>query len=382
MQILYIVKEGKVAKDNHEVPDTLNKGPLNQVPWSGFAGLVFALSAIIIVLLVFQKLPLDREGGLNVLLYTAPIAAFLTGTFFWWLLITRTKRITIQKGIWVGMLIGLLSHLFAWYFALLVFYVLTVRNVIGTQIHSLQQYLFIGMINSLTSIFIVGWITVPGGGLIGGIMAYLQGKKWTTEVSKGISRTRKRVLFILIIAIVLFLTTCIHSDGPYRGKVVELETGKPIEGAVIAADWLITIFAHIEILCDLRETVTDKNGEFELPRGWCINHPLAKMDKPYVVVFKPGFLGFPPLGANQEERRYYMPTWGNERYFEDRKSNNVIKLGRPKTIQEKQFTLQNAEWPFTHKEALAKLPTLLKLTNEENKNLGFNIRGSRKGGAK
>lgn len=163
-------------------------------------------------------------------------------------------------------------------------------------------------------------------------------------------------------------------DGPYKGKVIELETKKPIEGAVIAATWLITTWVHTEKFCDAKETISDKNGEFELPKGWCISHPFAKIDKPWVVVFKPGYLGYPPLGYNEEERISYMPKWGNPRLFENKNQYNIIELGRSKTLAEKKLTLNDAEMPFMHAEALHKLPNLLRLTDEESMNLGLGER--------
>lgn len=119
-------------------------------------------------------------------------------------------------------------------------------------------------------------------------------------------RNKKRLVRgFLILLMIFILNACAHWDGPYRGKIVELETGKPIEGAVVAADWVIEPFVHTERICDAKETITNENGEFELPKGWCWSHPFASLGKPNVVVFKPGYLGYPPLGYNQEQRKSY-----------------------------------------------------------------------------
>jgi len=164
-------------------------------------------------------------------------------------------------------------------------------------------------------------------------------------------------------------TACAHSDGPYRGKVVELETGKPIEGAVVAARWTIEPFVHTERICDAKETLTDKNGEFELPKGSCTSHPFAEMYKPSVVIFKPGYLGYLPLGSSPEEKRAHMPSFTGQE-FQDEKQYYVIKLGRPKTREERDLTHSHAG-SLLHDETYEKLPILLKLVNEENKNLGL-----------
>ena len=180
-------------------------------------------------------------------------------------------------------------------------------------------------------------------------------------------------VIILAFLVLSTSTACAHSDGPYRGKVVELETGKPIEGAVVAAEWTIEPFVHTERICDAKETLTDKNGEFELPKGSCTSHPLAQMYGPYVVIFKPGYLGYPPIGTNEEERKSYMPDWGNPHLFEDKRQYNLVKLGKPKTRRERELTLTGAEF-ILDDEVLKKLPTLIKLTNEESKSLGFGER--------
>ncbi len=182
---------------------------------------------------------------------------------------------------------------------------------------------------------------------------------------------KKKIWFAVGLALtVLFVISCIHSDGPYKGKVIELETGKPIEGAVIAAEWSIESVPHAQRVCDAEETVTDKNGEFILPKGSCVSHPLAKIFGPHVIVFNPGYLGYPPLGDTEEQRKIYMPRWGNPRLFEEKKQYNIIELGRPKTREERELTLDNAGYPI-HNEVVNKLPHLIDFINQERKNLGF-----------
>lgn len=183
-------------------------------------------------------------------------------------------------------------------------------------------------------------------------------------------KNKQRLTFnFLFFFLLLVLSACVHTDGLYRGKVVELESGKPIEGAVVAARWTIEPFVHTERICDAKETITDKNGEFELPKGSCISHPFAEIYKPSVVIFKPGYLGYPPLGSSPEKKRAQMPGFtGHE--FQDEKQYYVIKLGRPKTRDEREFTLSHAE-SLLLDETYDKLPILLKLVNEENKNIGL-----------
>jgi hypothetical protein len=177
------------------------------------------------------------------------------------------------------------------------------------------------------------------------------------------------LLFLILIIASNILGCLPHYDGPYKGKVVDANAGEPIEGAVVAAHWVIEPFVHSERTCDAKETITDKNGEFELPEGRCTSHPFAELYKPYVVVFKPGYLGYPPLGATQEGKKAKMPDFtGLE--FKDEKQYYIIKLGRPKTRQEREFTQSHAQSPLID-ETISKLPILIRLVNEERNNLGL-----------
>jgi hypothetical protein len=186
--------------------------------------------------------------------------------------------------------------------------------------------------------------------------------------------SKMRILFLTITVFSLIVTNAFsfdflyHSDGPYRGKVVDLETGEPIEGAVVAAVWTLT-----HRFCDAKETVTDKNGEFILPKGWCFSFwPFTEIDYPEVVVFKPGYLGYEPLGSTFEEKKARMPGFtGHE--FQNKKEYNIIRLGRPKTRMERELTQSHAQI-FTD-ECYDKLPILLKMINEERRNLGLDETG-------
>lgn len=181
--------------------------------------------------------------------------------------------------------------------------------------------------------------------------------------------------FCLVIIILLTATSVFsadflyHSDGPYKGKVIDLETGQPIEGAVVAGVWVLEF--NFTPFCDAKETVTDKNGEFILPKASCFSlWPLARMNNLDIIVFKPSYLAYPPLGATYEERRAQMPGFiGDE--FQDKKRYNIIKLGKPRTLEERELTYDHTSGLFVIDEAFKKLPILLRLTNGERKDLGL-----------
>ena len=115
---------------------------------------------------------------------------------------------------------------------------------------------------------------------------------------------RRFIWLAILIICVFFVSGCggIFFPLPYRslasfeGKVIDADTKKPIEGAVVLGVYYFTAYtiagsnSYVE---DGQETVTDENGEFKLPRTrrWFVLHrgyPEGKL-----VIFKPGYGVFP-----------------------------------------------------------------------------------------
>ena len=193
-----------------------------------------------------------------------------------------------------------------------------------------------------------------------------------------LSKKRSKMkIFFLAVSVFLFVASTnafsadflYHSDGPYKGKVIDLETGEPIEGAVVGGVWVLEF--NFTPFCDAKETVTDKNGEFILPKASCFTlWPLAEMTQLDIIVFKPGFLAYPPLGATFEERKARMPgLTGHE--FQNKNEYNIIRLGRSKTRKDRELTWSDVGSPSIFDECFKKLPILFKLVNEEGRSLGF-----------
>jgi len=105
----------------------------------------------------------------------------------------------------------------------------------------------------------------------------------------------KKVFSVVILNILMVLATftCaygIRYDGPYSGRVIDADTGAPVEGVVVLGVWnteQITPGGAVHNFHDARETVTDKNGEFEIPgMGLKILGNVTPMD---VLIFKAGY---------------------------------------------------------------------------------------------
>ena len=120
--------------------------------------------------------------------------------------------------------------------------------------------------------------------------------------------------------IVSFLTILLFSlagicNAEITGTVVDAETGKPIEGAVVLVEWTITKgmpgMSHTESY-KIIEGLTDKTGEIKILE---IHNPLT--NQPYITIYKKGYVTW-----NSE---YIFPNYKKRTDFQ-RKEINVFKL--------------------------------------------------------
>lgn len=179
-------------------------------------------------------------------------------------------------------------------------------------------------------------------------------------------------LVIVLIVLMLPLSGCAFMGGPWKGKVLDVETKEPLEGAVVLIFWerqFLTPAGRNAYFYDAREAVTDKNGEFELSSYFSINLvPLISyIDDPVFVVYKPGYgslnriaLGDYLTGA--ETKAQDMKLSG--KMF--RLAPGVIELPRLKTIEERRSI---SAAPVGHEKDWEKQKLLIKAIREEWGNL-------------
>ena len=102
--------------------------------------------------------------------------------------------------------------------------------------------------------------------------------------------------------------------GDYRGKVVDAETDKPVEGAVVLVEWVAVKgmpgMTHSESV-KVIETVTDKKGNFIIAG--------ASDDTPHVTVYKKGYVAW--------NSKYIFPDYKKRTDFKW-KSGHVYRLKR------------------------------------------------------
>ncbi len=132
------------------------------------------------------------------------------------------------------------------------------------------------------------------------------------------------LLAIATLAVVLFLVVgfLLPFDGapagqwgPFRGQVVDDQTGKPIPGAIFVAIWIRMIPApgHAgEVFNDARVAVADAEGRFEIPRRW---RPIFSgfIEPVYLSCVAPGYVPYRGGSSNQPRILRLRPLGAEDR---------------------------------------------------------------------
>ena len=94
----------------------------------------------------------------------------------------------------------------------------------------------------------------------------------------------------------------------YHGQVVDAETGKPIEGAVVMVEWQKKAFLSMNggwSFHNARETLTDADGKFSLSSAEGINlNPFTFVQEPRIIVFSPGYRPLTPYNPGEFKHVY------------------------------------------------------------------------------
>lgn len=176
------------------------------------------------------------------------------------------------------------------------------------------------------------------------------------------------LLTCLSVIVVLISSGCgiaaVRYDGPYEGRVIDADTGQPIEGVVVLGDWSrehISPGGATHTFYDAKETITDKNGEFYIEgMGLEILSNVTPMD---VLIFKAGYeyLGSP--WESLKKSKYLI----EKRKIKWEGNKAIIPL-RKLTMEER----RKQGTPSFPSEAYEKkrMPLLIKEINKEEKFFG------------
>ncbi len=181
---------------------------------------------------------------------------------------------------------------------------------------------------------------------------------------------KKILAMSIFISFLVSLPVPAMAAGPWKGRIIDIETKEPIEGAVVLAVWqraYRTLAGDNTYFYKAKEVLTDKEGRYEIPSYRPINllPIISYIRDPEFTIFKPGYLSL--SGRHLEENVIDNPAEfkRNEKVY--RLAPGIIELPKLKTREER---LRNIPGGPTDVGA-DKLPIFYKSINEERKNLGL-----------
>ena len=181
---------------------------------------------------------------------------------------------------------------------------------------------------------------------------------------KGRGFMRNKWVLIAIVALVLLAGRCTtHKYGPYYGKVVDAETGEPIDKSVVAV-WFDTksrslggAVYHVE---DAVETSTDANGEFWISARWLFQYKILSSwdNRCGVSIYMPGYEAYPADGL-----KTYSSVKEKDSPLMPEKKYVTYYLSKLLTIEEIKYDFADSPGGKTDD----KLPNLMKYIDEREK---------------
>jgi len=185
----------------------------------------------------------------------------------------------------------------------------------------------------------------------------------------------------------------IYHKPEFKGRVIDAETEQPIEGGIV----VVVYYKHSLIsgpgggytsVVKVKETLTDKNGEFHFPSFTTLIQPNSIEDYARFIIYKPGYGNFPdqeivPYGLPPvEEQAFFSKEIGSKGELEmwvkaekgpelkmSEVTFGIVELSKLKTRVDREKARMAADIfgaDFNAKD----LPLLYKMVNEERKS-GF-----------
>jgi hypothetical protein len=202
----------------------------------------------------------------------------------------------------------------------------------------------------------------------------------------------KKSYLIIVLSMILTITFCtscfagwlIYHKPAFKGKIVDAETKKPIEGAVVVAMYkkypiISGPGGGSASIMHIKEALTDKKGEFHISSYTTFIQPLFIEDDVDFIIYKPGY------GSHPGRKVYPFHYCGPELLFSKELGTKGQIHRRTKTVS---ITYGVVELPplKTRKERLRAVPStptdkikdtplLYKAINEEYKSFGLKPSG-------
>lgn len=186
---------------------------------------------------------------------------------------------------------------------------------------------------------------------------------------------KTKIIFLWLLSILLVPVPAfaggwlIYHDGPYMGRIVDAETGAPIEGAAVLGIRSLEVYGIDTRLqyIDASEATTDKEGKFKIPSvtgfyWW----PFASLARTEFFIFKPGYDSYPPYDL----MRPGITGMEQKGFFE--RGYNLIRLPKLVNVEERERALLRVDYPifsYSSEKIEEKARNLVMLISDEKKYL-------------
>jgi len=188
-----------------------------------------------------------------------------------------------------------------------------------------------------------------------------------------LSMSKQNIIGLLFGCLFLFLLqgcAVAKNFGPYMGKVIDSETEKPIEGAIVFMK-ITTVTPNVGggqfHFADAKEVLTDSNGEFYIElRGVSLKPTHFWWPDPQFSIFKPSYGSFPFYpGSNvdilERDTSHIFP----------KNTFVTIRLPKLRTREERRRNLAKAHDYGNRDIPYEKRQMYFKMTNEESVAVGL-----------
>jgi hypothetical protein len=158
----------------------------------------------------------------------------------------------------------------------------------------------------------------------------------SSDRMKGVNMRAIFIFFTLNLALCA-LTMSADAAGPWKGKIIDIETKEPLEGVVVVAVWervYRTPAGPSSYFYEAKEVLTNNDGRYEIPAYTPINlFPIISfMRGPKFIIFKPEYLS---IEVYPEENVIDKAVKLQERGKVFGLSPGLIELPRLKTMEER-----------------------------------------------
>jgi hypothetical protein len=176
---------------------------------------------------------------------------------------------------------------------------------------------------------------------------------------------REIIVFFIFIYVLTMTAIPALAAGPWKGKIIDIETKEPIEGAVVLAVWqraYRTPAGDNTYFYNAKEVLTDKEGRYEIPSYRPINllPIISYIREPEFTIFKPGYLSL--SSRHLDENVIDNPAEFKRNGNMYRLSPGIMELPKLKTREERRMVGAS---PIGDKKDWKKQKQFIKLLREE-----------------